>query len=317
MWKAVTAVATGTLLLLGTVLTGTPAHATTNEKVTICHATGSATNPYVQITISENGLKGHGDHEGDIIPAPADGCPLVLTAGTPNNANNPNNASQNKVTICHATHSQTNPYVRITISENGLNGHDGHDGDIIPATDATCPAGVAVNLTGSTAQVNDKLNVVIVGQKALTSSDEITVVISNEDDTGSTEVVNVTGQVPVYVLLNGIVVPDTQIRVLFIRPSGGSLDLSSSGPVVNVRQNGVDVSDSSQVTFGATPVTVVPVAPAPAAGAAPGTVPAPASTGNAGLAAASAELPWVLPLIGMAFALVFGGRLLSGNVRRG
>ena len=43
-------------------------------KVTICHATGSMTNPYVTITISENGLNGHGDHEGDIIPAPAGGC---------------------------------------------------------------------------------------------------------------------------------------------------------------------------------------------------------------------------------------------------
>ncbi|HEX4733333.1 MAG TPA: hypothetical protein VH247_02880 [Thermoleophilaceae bacterium] len=46
-------------------------------KITICHATGSATNPYVEITISVNGLNGHGDHQDDrdIIPAPADGCP--------------------------------------------------------------------------------------------------------------------------------------------------------------------------------------------------------------------------------------------------
>ena len=45
-----------------------------NEKVTICHATGSATNPYVTITIDANGLHGHGDHEGDIIPAPMGEC---------------------------------------------------------------------------------------------------------------------------------------------------------------------------------------------------------------------------------------------------
>jgi hypothetical protein len=44
-------------------------------KITICHATGSMTNPYVIITISINGLNGHGGHEGDIIPAPAGGCP--------------------------------------------------------------------------------------------------------------------------------------------------------------------------------------------------------------------------------------------------
>jgi hypothetical protein len=46
-----------------------------DKKITICHATGSMTNPYVIITISINGLNGHGGHEGDIIPAPAGGCP--------------------------------------------------------------------------------------------------------------------------------------------------------------------------------------------------------------------------------------------------
>ena len=44
-----------------------------NGNVTICHATGSATNPFVELTISVNGLNGHADHEGDIIPMPADG----------------------------------------------------------------------------------------------------------------------------------------------------------------------------------------------------------------------------------------------------
>ena len=43
------------------------------DKVNICHATGSATNPFVEITVSVNGLNGHGDHEGDVIPMPADG----------------------------------------------------------------------------------------------------------------------------------------------------------------------------------------------------------------------------------------------------
>ena len=45
-------------------------------KVTICHATSSAKNPYNEITISVNGLSGHQNHAGDIIPAPAEGCPL-------------------------------------------------------------------------------------------------------------------------------------------------------------------------------------------------------------------------------------------------
>lgn len=41
------------------------------DKVTICHATGSETNPYNLITVSVNSIlnpAGHGDHEDDIIP---------------------------------------------------------------------------------------------------------------------------------------------------------------------------------------------------------------------------------------------------------
>lgn len=45
------------------------------ESIKICHATGSATNPYVVITISVNGLNGHGNAnhqlEEDIIPGMA------------------------------------------------------------------------------------------------------------------------------------------------------------------------------------------------------------------------------------------------------
>jgi hypothetical protein len=46
----------------------------------ICHATGSEDNPYVAMTInSPNALQGHLGHEGDLIPAPAEGCaPVVM-----------------------------------------------------------------------------------------------------------------------------------------------------------------------------------------------------------------------------------------------
>jgi hypothetical protein len=41
-------------------------------KTTICHATGSSTNPYVLITVSDNALPAHKRHQHgeDIIPAP-------------------------------------------------------------------------------------------------------------------------------------------------------------------------------------------------------------------------------------------------------
>jgi hypothetical protein len=99
-----------------------------NGKITICHATDSQTNPYNEITVSVNGLNGHSNHPDDIIPAPASGCPAT-----------PAVVSNGKITICHATGSQKNPYVEITVSINGLNGHGNHPGDIIPAPASGCP----------------------------------------------------------------------------------------------------------------------------------------------------------------------------------
>src|SRR3989344_1419770 len=52
------------------------------KKETICHATGSETNPYVEITISDKGvLDGHMKHERDIIPVSKDGCPKGNSGG--------------------------------------------------------------------------------------------------------------------------------------------------------------------------------------------------------------------------------------------
>ena len=101
--------------------------ATSDGKITICHATSSETNPYEEISVSVNGLNGHGKHDGDIIPAPEGGCPATLAT------------ADGKITICHATGSTTNPYVEITVSINGLNGHDKHKDDIIPAPAGGCP----------------------------------------------------------------------------------------------------------------------------------------------------------------------------------
>ncbi len=54
-------------------------------KTTICHATESATNPYVEITISNDALEAHRRHQDgrDLIPAPITGCPgdLVIPPG--------------------------------------------------------------------------------------------------------------------------------------------------------------------------------------------------------------------------------------------
>ncbi|WP_457962766.1 hypothetical protein M1E17_14795 [Arthrobacter sp. D1-29] len=141
----------------GLALLGATAPATASDdtkdggaKITICHATGSATNPYVPITISLSGLNGHVGHQHseDIIPANSGsvlpggqnlhkvdwwnaGCVKPGGAVTP-----PKGNGDHKITICHATGSASNPFVVITISLNGLNGHAGaghqNGEDIIP-----------------------------------------------------------------------------------------------------------------------------------------------------------------------------------------
>ena len=51
------------------------------KKVTICHHTGSQTNPWVEITVSENALPAHlGHHDGDFVVGPNAPCPPALSA---------------------------------------------------------------------------------------------------------------------------------------------------------------------------------------------------------------------------------------------
>ena len=100
-------------------------------KITICHATGSDTNPYNEVTVSVSGLNGHGKHEGDLFSVPEGGCPA-----SPESLEG---SLDGKITICHATSSKKNAYNEITVSVNGLNGHDKHTGDIVPAPVGGCP----------------------------------------------------------------------------------------------------------------------------------------------------------------------------------
>lgn len=45
------------------------------QSIAICHATGSPSNPYALIVVAAAAVNGHQNHDGDIIPAPVDGCP--------------------------------------------------------------------------------------------------------------------------------------------------------------------------------------------------------------------------------------------------
>ena len=110
------------------------------DMITICHATGSSTNPYEQITISLSGLHGHAnsnhqleediipENGGDVLPGGANldkvgiwnaGCVTPIASPSPTQPGD----NDKKITICHATGSETNPFEVITIALQGLNGH--------------------------------------------------------------------------------------------------------------------------------------------------------------------------------------------------
>jgi hypothetical protein len=126
-----------------------------SRRISICHATGSATNPYVLITVDRNGLNGHDRHPGDIIPAPASGCPRQLES----TGSTSSTVAAGRVRICHATASGL--FVAIAVDSNSLNGHGDHLDDIIPAPAEGCPYSLrqfALQLVSSTTTVEGTSN---------------------------------------------------------------------------------------------------------------------------------------------------------------
>ena len=68
----------------------------------------------------------------------ASGSVLVLLAGiglTANSASAERPPNDDKITICHATGSEKNPFNSQTVDKDGLNGHGGDEFDIIPPYD--------------------------------------------------------------------------------------------------------------------------------------------------------------------------------------
>lgn len=117
--------------------------------VKICHASETSPATYAAVTMKTAALDDHSGHGDDIIPAPVQGCPASPSAGgaTPSSVApampgtaSGGSSSNERITICHATSSITNPYVQITVSKAALAGHRKHNEDIIPAPVTGCPA---------------------------------------------------------------------------------------------------------------------------------------------------------------------------------
>ncbi len=70
--------------------------------------------------------------------------PLAMIQPAMAKSSNSNNSSNHsRITICHATGSESNPYVKITINKNGwLNGHEEHqdERDFIVTGERECPS---------------------------------------------------------------------------------------------------------------------------------------------------------------------------------
>jgi CHRD domain len=127
------------------------------SKLTICHKTGSESNPWRRITVSSRALaspksqsgktlRAHLRHTGDAVVAGIAACPSAALTPAPSNT------APTRLTICHKTGSATTPYRKITISSRAvskpssssgklLRAHMRHTGDLLMAGITSCPSG--------------------------------------------------------------------------------------------------------------------------------------------------------------------------------
>jgi hypothetical protein len=138
------------------------------SKFTICHKTGSETNPWRRITVSgramnpksQSGrtLRAHLRHTGDAVVVGAAACPAANVTPAPTKT------PATKMTICHKTGSATNPYRRITVSSRAVTNpnspagktvraHMGHTGDMLMPGAVACPSGTQADQAKLTANL--------------------------------------------------------------------------------------------------------------------------------------------------------------------
>lgn len=77
------AAAAAALVVGGTAAAASNGRGEGHTPVTLCHYVPAKGGTFIVITVDDDGssgnknMKGHAGHENDIIPAPAEGCPIV------------------------------------------------------------------------------------------------------------------------------------------------------------------------------------------------------------------------------------------------
>ena len=132
-----------------------------------CHATGDPANPYQLVTITGTDAAVHLQHPGDFGPAPVGGCPTAVV-----------DVTNGKISVCHATSSEANPYNEIRVSVNGLNGHGTHEGDLIPVPEGGCPTGPVPVGTGTALSNDGKVTICHATGSSKNPYNEITVSVN-------------------------------------------------------------------------------------------------------------------------------------------
>ena len=108
-----------------------------SNKINICHEAGNG--KYVEIAVDPNGLNGHGDHAGDVIPAPVGGCSSIEAASTTTTSTTtttiPKNPNERRWTDDSLGLMRVNEYYSDGVAATGPGGVMGYimsNGSILP-----------------------------------------------------------------------------------------------------------------------------------------------------------------------------------------